>query len=218
MLGISSLAQLGRTMADYQYSNDGNVHTRYTELMRCTPGQIDRVIAERQNLSQRFRSDTLEFGSDRHEMWKDETDKSGKLPECFGLDWAVSHCEQEFASMVMPGIVLHSRPDAVCADVQALVDYKTLIADNYDSGVLTAVTRYKNSKQLPIYAYQLGLHGIRIRKIAYMVEIWNREQTEILGYKTITKDLTLADMGEVLPWLKSRVAVLASALEGVPAV
>jgi hypothetical protein len=214
-------------MADYEYSDDGNIHTRYTELMRCTPGQIERVIAEHQNLSPRFKSDNLDFGSLRHEMWQEETDRTGKLPECFGLDWAVSHCEQEFASMVLPGVVLHSRPDAVCADISTLVDYKTLIADNVEQGALTAVIRYKHSKQLPLYAYQLGLHGIRVRRIAYCVEIWNRPELDefgnvirptdtVLGYKTIVRDLTLADMAEVLPWLKQRCALLAATLQPQP--
>lgn len=200
-------------MADYLYSEDGKIHTRYTELMKCTPGQIDRVISERLGQTERFKSDKLEFGSDRHEMWEAEGRTTGKIPECFGLDWEISHTEEEFASEILPGIVLHSRPDAVCEAIATLVDYKTLIADSLAMGELTAVARYKNSKQLPLYAYQLGLHGIRIKRIAYLIEIWNREQTEILGYKHIIKDFKMSDIGPILPWVNDRVSMLAASIE-----
>jgi hypothetical protein len=200
-------------MSDYLYSDDGNIHTRYTELVRCTPGQIDRVIEERLNPNKRFKSDKLDFGSDRHEMWEEESKQTHRLPACFGLDWPVSHAEHEFASKVLPGVVLHSRPDAVCADIYTLVDYKTIIADTLAEGSMAAVIRYKYAKQLPVYAYQLGLHGIRIKRIAYLVEVWNRNQDEILGYKTIIRDLTMAEIAQCLPWIKDRVVTLASAIE-----
>lgn len=200
-------------MSDYLYANDGKIHTRYTELMRCTPGQIDRVIAERMGISKKFSSDKLDFGTDRHDMWQKEAEKTGQLPDTFGLDWPVSHVEYEFISEILPGIVLHSRPDALCADVATLVDYKTLIADSYKLGELVAVQRYGKSKQLPLYAYQAGLHGIQIKRIAYLVEIWNREQTEILGYKNIIKEFKMADIGLILPWVRDRVAMLASAVD-----
>lgn len=126
-------------MADYLIAEDGKIHTRYTELTRCTPGQIDRVIDERLGLAAKFKSDKLEFGTDRHDMWETEGKRTSMIPECFGLDWPISHAEQEFASEILPGIVLHSRPDAVCAQIYTLVDYKTLIADSVAEGELLAV-------------------------------------------------------------------------------
>ncbi len=201
-------------MADYLYAEDGNIHTRYTELVSCTPGQIDRVIRERLKLSKRFKSDKLDFGTDRHDMWEAEGKKTGKIPACFGLDWPISHVEEEFASEILPGVVLHSRPDAVCAEIFTLVDYKTLIADSLAEGELLAVSRYQNSRQLPLYAFQVGLHGIRIKRIAYLIEIWNREQTEILGYKIITKPFKMGDVGLALDWAKRRIATLVTAVEG----
>lgn len=199
-------------MSDYLHDDDGKIHTRYTELTRCTPGQIDKVVAERYG-ARKFTSDKLDFGSDRHALWEEETNRTGILPACFGLDWSVSHAEKEFASEVLPGIVLHSRPDAVCADCFTLIDYKTLIADSMAEGEVLAVERYGKSKQLPLYAYQLGLHGIRIKRIAYLIEIWNREQTEILGYKTLIKDFKMSDIARILPWVKERISYLAVALE-----
>jgi len=201
-------------MADYLYADDGKIHTRYTELSRCTAGQIDRVIDERLGTRESFKSDNMEFGTDRHDMWENEGKRTGRIPECFGLDWPISHVEQEFVSEILPDVVLHSRPDAVCADISTIVDYKTLIADSFAMGELLAVQRYSKSKQLPIYAYQAGLHDIRIKRIAYLVEIWNRQQTEILGYKIITKEFKMKDIGAALPWVRERVAMLVSAIEG----
>lgn len=200
-------------MADYLIAEDGKVHTRYTELVRCTPGQIDRVLAERLNKDLRFKSDRLDFGTDRHDMWEQESKETGRLPECFGLDWPVSHVEEEFATEVLPGVVVHSRPDAVCGEVQTIVDYKTLCADSLDEGVRSAVKMYSKSRQLPFYGFQVGLHGVRIRKIAYLIEIWNKDQDEILGYHTIVKDLPMAELAKMLPWVKDRVAMLVAAVE-----
>ena len=200
-------------MADYLYAEDGKIHTRYTELVRCTPGQIDRVLAERLDNKRKFTSDRLDFGTDRHEMWEEEGKRTGKLPECFGLDWPVSHAEAEFATELLPGVVVHSRPDAVCAAVQTIVDYKTLCADSIDEGVRAAVKQYAISRQLLFYGFQVGMTGIRIKKIAYLVEIWNKEQDEILGYHTIVKDLPMAEIAKMLPWVKDRVAMLVAAVE-----
>lgn len=202
-------------MADYLYEPDGKIHTRYTELTRCTPGQIDRVISERLGSSKRFQSDKLDFGTDRHDMFEAEGKETGTIPKCFGLNWSISHVEEEFASEILPGIILHSRPDAVCTAIATVVDYKTLIADSLAQGELLAVQRYAHSKQLPLYSYQLGLHGIRIKNIAYLVEIWNREQDEILGYKIIIKDFKMSDVAKILPWVKSRVSYLVSGLEQI---
>lgn len=210
-------------MADYLIADDGKIHTRYSELTRCTPGQVDRVVLERLGKIKRFSNDKMAFGTDRHDMWESTGKATGHIPECFGLNWPISHAEQEFASEILPGIVLHSRPDAICAAVAALVDYKTIIADSVVEGVLLAVKRYSKSKQLPLYAYQLGLHGIRIKVIAYLVEIWNRpefrdgvmirDSDTILGYKIIMKDFKLSDVAKALPWVKDRVSYLAAALE-----
>lgn len=202
-------------MADYLYAEDGKIHTRYTELVRCTAGQIDRVIAERVGDVKKFKSDRLEFGTDRHEMWEDEGKRTGHLPACFGLDWAVSHVESEFATELLPGVIVHSRPDAVCASEATIVDYKTLCASSVGDGIAKAAKMYAKSRQLPFYGFQVGVHGIRIKKIAYLIEIWNEEQDEILGYHYIVKDLPMAEVAKMLPWIKERVSMLVSAVEAV---
>jgi hypothetical protein len=55
-------------MADYTYTADGKLHTRYSELIRCTPGQIDRVVWERIHPGHRAETEHMGFGTLRHEM------------------------------------------------------------------------------------------------------------------------------------------------------
>lgn len=200
-------------MAQYLYADDGKIHTRYTELMRCTPGQIERVVAERRGLIEPFRNESLEFGADRHEMLEAEARSTGRVPAITGLDLPADIVEEEVVSEIMPNVVLHSRLDVISRDAMAIIDYKTLIADSYELGVMLAVSRYKSTKQLPLYAYQVGLNGIRIKRLIYVVEIWNRQMDTILGYKVIEKQFRLSDAGSILPWVSNRVAMLAAALD-----
>ena len=200
-------------MADYLYADDGKIHTRYSELVRCTFGQLDRVVAERLGLVDRYTSDRLDFGTYRHEMWQEESEKTGMLPEIFGLPRKVDYIENEFATEIVENVIVHSRPDAVCVAKQAIGDYKTMSAKDYDTGVLMATKLYRGSKQLIFYAYQLGLHGIRIKKIIYLVEIWNEKMDAILGFHAIEIDINLSDIAKILPWTKDRIATLTVAVE-----
>lgn len=199
-------------MADYTYTEDGKIHTRYSELLRCTPGQIDRVLADRES-GRTLSTDNMADGSLRHEMFEEEAKKTGKLPACFGLDWPVSHIEQEFATELVRGVVVHSRPDTVCADVETVVDYKTVL--DGANGWKANVEGYKHAskqRQLFFYAYQLGLHGIRIRRGAFLCEIWNQARDTILGYEIVEFPITLNDMRSALAWAKPRVALLQAVL------
>jgi hypothetical protein len=155
----------------------------------------------------------MSFGSDRHEMWENESRKTGLLPKCFGLDWRVSHVETEFATEMLPGIVVHSRIDAVCEGITTICDYKTMIAESLEDGITKASKKYQMSRQLLFYAFQVGMHGVRVNQVAYLIEIWNEKQTEILGYHKIIKKLELREVGWVLEWVKDRASLLASAID-----
>lgn len=200
-------------MPDYTYANDGKIHTRYSELIRCTPGQIESVLAERAG-RRRIETEDMGFGITRHEMWQEEALKSHRIPSCFRRDWPASHIEHEFATEVLPGVVVHSRPDIVCADTHTIPDYKTII-DGVNGWKHNLDTYRHNSKQrqLKFYAFQVGLHGMLIRKGAFLCEIWNKQRSAILGYEVIEFDISLSDMAAALQWLKPRAAMLASALE-----
>jgi hypothetical protein len=209
-------------MADYLYEDDGKIHTRYSELIQCTAGGIDRVLAQRQNPEARFESDSMKWGTDRHEMWQEETERTGLTPACFAEahpQLAVSHCEEEFATEILPGVILHSRPDAICANDETIVDYKTMIAGSIAEARIKAHAAYGRSRQLPTYGFQVGLHNIKIRKAVYLIEVWKRPEPgqapeEILGYVVVKKDLALKDLAANLPWVKERVSMLAAALDG----
>lgn len=210
-------------MADYKYDqNDGKIHTRYSELLRCTPGGIDRVLDEREGTRSRFEGDNMADGTIRHEMWQKEALNTSKLPVCFGLDWHVSHVEHEFAIELLPGVIVHSRPDVVCAGKGAVVDYKTVLdgVNGWRQNLKAygwrpdgKVFATSKQKQLIFYAYQLGLHGILIREGVFLCEVWNKGRNTILGYEMVRFPITLSDMAAALAWARPRIALLASALE-----
>ena len=220
-------------MADYQYKNDGKLHTRYSELIRCTPGQIDRVLDERSGLVTRFEGDSMLDGTMRHEMWQEEAEKSLQVPKCFGLDWPVTHVEHEFATEILPGVIVHSRPDLVCGTVGIVPDYKTVVDgvngwqknlksygwrpvyDKQGKIIGDAVVPSSKQRQLKFYAYQVGLHGIRIKEGAFLCEIWNKDHTAILDYKIVRFPITMKDMREAIGWAKPRIALLTVALEDI---
>ncbi len=202
-------------MADYLYSDDGKIHTRFSELARCTPGQIDQLIAERKGEVARVETSGMTWGTDRHDMWRDEALETGMTASCFPLQFPATHVEKEFVTEILPGIILHSRPDVVSVPECTLPDYKTLVADTLQEGIIRAHETYGRSRQLTTYSFQVGMHEIRIKRALYLIEIWNRQLTEILGYTMVEKKITFATIGAVLPWVKQRVSFLAAAMEGV---
>lgn len=202
-------------MADYKIDpNDTRIHTRYSELIRCTPGQIQKVLQERFEGRRRVETVSMRDGTIRHEMWQEEAEKTARVPKIFGLDWPVSHVEHEFASEILPGIVVHSRPDIVCAEKFIVPDFKTVL--DGANGWRKNLEQYKHrskQRQLRFYAWQVGLQGFRIKKGAFLCEIWNSDRSEIIGHEVVEFDITLQEMMEELSWVKQRCNVLAAALE-----
>lgn len=203
-------------MADYLHADDGKIHTRYSELVRCTGRSIERVLAERFDNAQRFENASMLFGTDRHEMWAEEGEKTKKIPACFSECIAepleLSHVEQEFATELLPGVIVHSRPDAVAAKQATIIDYKTAIEPE-DGDWRKIRIQYSNSKQLKFYAYQLGINGIRITRGLYLIEVWNRNRDEILGYMLVEQRYKFFGLAQVLPWVKERIAMLVACVE-----
>lgn len=201
-------------MADYLHENDGKIHTRYSELIRCTPGQIQQVVMERMGAA-RYEGDGMLFGTDRHAMWEEYGKEHGRTPECFdeilpgGLP--LSHVEEEFATEMLPGVVVHSRPDGVAAAAEALIDYKT-VKDGL-AGWQKNIAKYRTSRQMTFYTFQLGLHNIRIRKGLYLCEIWNDKQTEIIDYALVKQDYSFSEVAKVLPWIKERIDCLVTGVQ-----
>lgn len=201
-------------MSDYVYKKDNKLHTRFSELLRCTPGQIQSVIEERIGLRERITTDEMDFGSERHEMWKTESLETGFSPKCFS-DYKLksSYVEKEFATEIFPDVVVHSRPDFVSLPDETIMDHKTLAADTLLQGGENAIKYYKNSKQLTFYAFQLSVHNLRIKRGIYSIEIWNRSRDKILGYSYLVRDFSMRDLADIVPFVKDRVAMLISQLK-----
>ena len=202
-------------MSDYAYSPDGKLHTRFSELVKCTIGQVQGVVAEREPGFKRYQNEAMLFGQARHEIWEEEARRTGRVPSYLKGEphYIATHIEKEFATETYLGVVIHIRPDVVSVPEATIIDYKTLTAPTYYEGVEKAERSYKSSKQLLFYTYHLGLHNIRIRKTLYLIEIWNPERDKILGYTGVEKVPTLAEIAKIVPWIKERVSILSSALK-----
>lgn len=193
----------------YNIKNDGKLHTRFTDLMRATPHQVENIIKEQLGEKERFKNDILTFGETRHNMWEKESKRTGMLPVVFReafpqyKDVQITHAEKEFATELFKGIVIHSRPDGVSVPSAMVVDYKTMVKG------AGGARRYASSKQLPFYSFQLGVHNIRITKYVYLVEIWNKDYTEIIGYDCFEKTVGLLDIAAAKKWAHDRCEVLA---------
>lgn len=194
-------------MSEYHYPDDGKLHTRFSELKLCTPGSVEAIVRQRLEQTPRFESEHMRFGTTRHELWQEEAEQTHKLPRVFGLDWAATHIEQEFTTEILPGVVVHSRVDVLCAEQQTVCDYKTVV--DGVKGYKKNLAQYKHgSRQLTFYAFQVGLNGVHVRQGAYLCEIWNQERDTILGYEKIVFPISLLAISNSLEWVKRRAALL----------
>lgn len=200
-------------MASYVYEKDGKVHTRYSELKRCTPGGAEAVVLERLGLRTRFEGADMAFGTERHLMWEEESRESLLLPECFEYELAkhaipkdtpLSIIEDELKIEVFPGVVLHLTPDSVSEEAGIVFDNKTIVG---------TADQFKSSVQLKIYAYALYKLGIRIKRGIFLCEIWSKDHKRILGYDSYVQTIGLTDIADAEKWLRDHAEVLVTAIE-----
>lgn len=203
-------------MPTYNYPEDGKVHTRFSELKRCTPGQIDRVISDRAYPETVFdSSDSMMRGTIRHQEFNNEVLITKQIPKCFGdYDLKVLGSEEEISNEIFPGIVLHSTPDVYGIDWVG--DFKTVTAKVKDGEYdLDKNGDFKFGKpmalQTSVYAVQLGLLGHPIKESYYFHEIWSKN-AEIVGYSTLQSPITDEQIEETYTWLRERSDVLVSHL------
>lgn len=191
----------------------GKLCTRFSNLSRCTPGQVDQLLADMES-GRHVETEAMSFGTTRHEMFKEYGEKHGQLPPQFGKRWKPTHIEHEFSTEIWKDIVIHSRVDVACADDHAIVDYKTVIdgVQGYKK-IVNSYGTVTKQRQLLFYAYQMGLHGIKIDKGSFFLEVWNEQRDEILYEIVVDFPISLSDMADALNWVKSRVALLAAAKE-----
>lgn len=201
----------------YNIKDDGKLHTRYTDLHRATPRQVIDIIREQTGQKKRFESRTLDFGEIRHQMWEKEAKETGRIPRCFAeafpeYDFEVdpADVEKQLATEIYKNIILHSTLDLLARKDFTIVDYKTQKKGAGGARI------YKNSRQLPTYAWHASLHNIRIKQIIYLVEIWNVDAegnpVDVDHYEKFVKVLGLADIHNSKGWVNGRCEVLAEGM------
>lgn len=152
----------------------------------------------------------MDFGTKRHDEWRDESLKTGRSPKEFkaqpiSFDVKADLVERELASEVLPNIVLHSRMDFYGEG--NLIDFKTTTMDRR-----RAMQTYDKSIQLKIYAYQLMIHNYPVDKITYLIEHWTRDYSKQLGYSKVEKDFLPRYIKEAQGWIKRRCLTLEQGL------
>lgn len=214
-------------MPQYQIPQDGRIHTRFSELKLCTlpdpkyphrTGQLDRLVALMAGEIEAPQTLEMAFGSERHEYFEQESIRTKKIPECFwevsGLkDVELDFVEKEYAVEMAPGVVVHSRPDAVAQGIQTIFDYKT-VKDGKEGWQKTVKKyAYPSNRQTTFYALMLKLHGIEITRAVYLCEIWDADYEHILGYDSVERIITPEDLDEVHEWALERILLLKVAIQ-----
>lgn len=220
-------------MKQYKIRNDGKLHTRYSELTQCSDAGIVRVLQLRAGELKKFTTTSTAFGSTRHEMFEEDVAETGNVPEVFTHhevtreevratgktpyeyqfligSMPVSHCEQSFATELFPGVVIHFTPDEIAAELETIIDTKTMIPS--EAGKVNP-NKYLKSIQLKLYALLLRPHGITIKKGLFLIEQWTRDYKDITDYHVVPQKIGIMEMGEAQAWAKERVSRLQAGIE-----
>jgi hypothetical protein len=206
-------------MPAYEYPNDGNIHVRQSDLSRCTPGQIKRLVMEKMGELTPFSSGDTSFGSDRHDMLEEEVRETKRLPKVFLQECAIpAHyknieidmVEQKMVTEIYPGVIFHCTPDAVSSSYGLIADWKI---------TTQLAKKYASSKQLMVYAYILMLRGISIKEYAFLIERWDKdpvtgEKNHILEYDCYIREIFEEDIRDIkINFIKPRIEYLVAAVE-----
>ena len=192
-------------MNGYVIPDDGKVHVNFSSLKRCTTAKgVMAVIDEQKNGRIPFENEAIRIGKLRHNQWEEEGRKTNMTPEDFKEHFQVKvdFIEHSFAVEIFKGVILHFRPDVVSLSECAVIDYKKTVK---------GVRQFHNDMQLIVYAYGLQLLGHRMKKSVHLLEVWNKEATEILSYQMLDRPLALADIARALKWIEERAVNLITA-------
>jgi hypothetical protein len=204
----------------YDYDkNDGKIHTRWSDLRRCSTTKGALTVAAEMVLNKR-RWTGDDFGSLRHKMWEKEAKETGLFPEDFREilpAYKVSLIEQKFAMELLPEVILHSTIDVYAHEEFMLIDYKTFT--NEDD-----LQKYKQpakKAQLLTYGLQLLGRGHKVKRVMFAGERWkvDRErlddadyQPELLGYDHVIMPVSMIDMLKQRDVLKENATRLLAAI------
>ena len=202
--------------SSYEYPKDGKFHTRYSELVNCTPMGVQWVVKKRRAQVNDFENFHMLLGTTRHEECAAESRETGKPASCFfdncpelNSEYNQVAIEQEIAAEIFPGIVLHSTADFRGFNgCWTMVDYKFSSANPRS---------FLTTKQHLVYGLQMLARDELCEKFYYAVERWNPEKTEINGHSVVSAKINRNLIMGVKPWLWDRVCTLQEALETIPA-
>src|SRR5690606_7840835 len=139
-------------------------------------------------------SAALQFGNDRHELYAEESRKTGRTPKVFKslVDLEVQFVERHMMAELSPKIVLHSTLDAATSGLETIVDYKTAVCRDGDvKGLLRRLTaRYSATKQIPVYGYQAAIRDHKPKRGIILIEVWNEAGDQILATHKVEIKLT----------------------------
>jgi hypothetical protein len=193
-------------MEAYLFEPDGKLHTRWSELTNCIPSKAEEIIERRLTGVSRS-NEFMEFGTTRHDLFKDECLKDNKLPARFDGEIQVSHLEivgieKSYQLEIFENVIIHWTPDAFG---------KTWIADLKTT---SNADNYKYHKQCIFYAWLLNHHkDCNIREYYYLCEIWDRDRIKLLGHQVIRKEITDNDFAKIEEWARTKVNFLAELLK-----
>lgn len=201
-------------MGDYLIDKeDGKIHTRYSELSGCTPAGAIQAVEMRTGQRVGIQTARMRFGEVLHDEYREESERTAKFPRNIRRRWSdlrrvtVDMVEHELAVEIYPGVVLHSRPDAICLGARLIADYKTRVGTLREARML-----YKRSVQLKIYAYQMLLRGVQLKEAQYLIERWSVNGEHRVAYDRVIQLLTLRDITGVEPWIEERCKNLIAAI------
>ena len=200
--------------ANYGQHTDGKLHTRHTELSKCeTPSGMWQVVKDR--MFPRPNSDTgvMAFGTERHDMLRDESMESGELPRSVQdhlpqyKGMRMIRCESEIAVEMFRDVVIHMQPDfyGELSGKRYLIDYKTTSK--------AGKSYYKKSHQLPLYTliFMTALNE-PVDYMVYVFELWDKERNNFIGYDFEEIPVTIQRLGHTKIWTKKMVQNLIKAL------
>lgn len=198
-------------MPGYDIKEDGKIHTRWSDLKRCTTTHGALTVAKEMVLGKKRWSGD-DFGSLRHEMFEEEGKRTGMAPECFKhCDWhePVIMCEQQFEMELIPGVILHSTIDTYAPESETVVDYKTFTNDED----LKHYGQPHKKAQLKTYALQLMNKKYRVKNLRFAGERWDKSREELLGYDTILIPVSTLELAQHLNDIKLLARRLVAAVE-----
>jgi hypothetical protein len=195
----------------YKYAEDGKIHTRWSDLKRCSTSHGALTVAKEMVLGQKRWSGD-DFGSKRHSMWEKESLQTGRTPECFRhikIDYVAEAPESQYSMEILPGVILHSTIDVYLPEIACVTDYKTFT----NAADLKSYKQPHKTAQLLTYSLQLLNVGKPVKNVMFLGERWDGERDVLLGYDHVMMPVSTIDLVKMRADLKARAVRLSAAIQ-----